>query len=281
VVKEEKGLDTSNMAGNTRCNWEDVRDAGYSFVVFRASGWDNGPFTDRTFLREYDRAKSVGLVTGAYCIPNLAHAVGPQIAEYCKSVRLGPGDLPPVLDIEGIRRNNIHPAVAVERMRECADRLRQYFGVEFMLYSSARLFREELLDHPDVRHLQGCWLWMVWWRKSSPDGIYPTPRVIAGLGEDRDWDMHQTTGTTRGIPGLNGAVDRNRWHTMRHGAAGDRVAKVQRRLGVAEDGLFGRQSADALALFQIHRGLAPTGELDVTTFARLAWVKDPKPPSVL
>ena len=278
---EQRGIDTSNMAGNTQCRWEDVRDAGYSFAVFRATGWDGGPFVDRTYLREYERAKAVGLITGAYCIPNLSHTVGPQVSAFCSHVKLGSGDLPPVLDIEGVRRNNVHPAVAIERTLEAADRLRQHYGVEFILYSSARLFREELLDHPDVRHLKGCWLWMVWWRKSTHDGKYPEPRVVTGLGEQRDWDIHQVSGTTRGIPGLNGAVDRNRWHTMRQGQAGDRVAKVQRRLGVADDGLFGRQTGDALALFQIHRGLPPTGELDIATFARLAWVRDPKPPSVL
>lgn len=59
---------------------------------------------------------------------------------------------------------------------------------------------------------------------------------------------------------------------------GDRCARVQRRLGIDDDGFYGQDTAAAVIQFQrAHKALTPTGKVDSKTWTAL--FPKPKPPS--
>ncbi len=272
-MTEQRGIDLSSLAGNKVIDWEKVKEAGYDFAIMRAVGWDPkaGIFTDRTFRAQWDPLDATGLVRGAYLFPRLNLDVADQVAEFISDVKLVKGDLPPIVDLEGITKLGVHPAVAIERTRECVERLRDHYQVQPILYTSARVCAQELRDHPDLRHLKDCWLWLARYVNRIEDYHPPIPDAWGGVDEPRNWLIHQYAGNVRGISGMSGVVDLNRWNTVKHGQTGGQVARLQKLLGVAADGLFGRHTADAMALYQVKNGLVPTGWLSVETFAKLAW----------
>lgn len=61
---KHKGIDISRWQGDI--DFEQVKAAGYDFVIIKAGGSDMGFYKDSWFERNYEKAKAAGLHIGAY-----------------------------------------------------------------------------------------------------------------------------------------------------------------------------------------------------------------------
>lgn len=59
-----QGIDVSHWQGNI--NWNTVKNQGFSFVMIKAGGADNGYYKDSRFDGYYTNAKKAGMKVGAY-----------------------------------------------------------------------------------------------------------------------------------------------------------------------------------------------------------------------
>lgn len=97
------GFDISHHQGDI--DWEQLRKAQESpypirFVFMKAS--EGGNFSDTTFTRNFNNARKVGFIRGAYHFYNPKTSPECQAEFFIRSVKLESGDLPPVLDIERV-----------------------------------------------------------------------------------------------------------------------------------------------------------------------------------
>ena len=95
------GIDISHYQGNI--NWkmlEQTRQGQFpvQFIFMKAT--EGGDYSDKRFVANFDSAKAHGFIRGAYHFYNPKTDVNKQADFFINSVKLEPGDLPPVLDIE-------------------------------------------------------------------------------------------------------------------------------------------------------------------------------------
>jgi lysozyme len=91
-----EGVDVSKFQGNV--NWSAVAGSGKSFAITRVS---DGLTVDSTFQQNWQGIASAGLIRGAYQFFQPGMDSAAQAALLLSQIgTLGPGDLPPVLDVE-------------------------------------------------------------------------------------------------------------------------------------------------------------------------------------
>jgi|GEM_PF-5839839 GH25 family lysozyme M1 (1,4-beta-N-acetylmuramidase) len=286
------GLDTFGLDGNKTRDWTVAKnEAAISFAIFR-SNWGASP--DTAFPREWQRMKDAGLVRGAFLFLRFPHpevdrkygaAQDPvtQATAVTKALPLASitrSDLAPSLDVEfpgGRAKTGMTAQRCLEYVRAAWRVLREYYGVAPIIYTSARVWHEDLLDLP-APDLTESPLWLAYYPfKKGParrDALVNriSPPVPIPWGDSKNWWIHQYQGDAIGLPGFApGNVDMNRFNPMMLGAIGDRVRWVQRRLALAQSGTFDPATEAALRAFQRRNGLAPSGTIDPQTFAQLCW----------
>jgi lysozyme len=290
------GIDSSgsNLHG---ANFAQVKAAGYSFVYIRAT---DGTWQDPDFAKPWADIKAAGLVRGAYMFFRPAAAVDPQLKAFTDVVgHLGPGELPPILDIEfpngGRAKTGPSIDVCMTAIRAAVAGLRAFYKTWPILYTSWRVWTEDLLNAA-AADLTECQLSVARYAYAMEIAPQPTPTweppvpVPWGIG---DWTIHQFQGDAIGVPGIDGRADLNRFNTMSFGAHGARVGAVQKRLaractcgtttpthattclittGVTVDNDYGLKTVAAMKTFQASRGLVADGVLGIGTDSHLAWV---------
>lgn len=286
------GLDTFGLDGNKTRDWLIAKSqASISFAIFR-SNWGASP--DTAFPREWQRMKDAGLVRGAFLFlrfphPEVDRKYGPaqdpvtQATAVTKALPLSSitrNDLPPSLDVEfpgGRGKTGMTPQQCLGSVRAAWRVLRNYYGVAPIIYTSARVWHEDLLNLPAPDLIESP-LWLAYYpfKKGTAriDALVNriSPPVPPPWGDSTNWWIHQYQGDATGLPGFApGNVDMNRFNPMTRGAVGDRVRWLQRRLGIAQNGSFDATTETALRAFQSRNGLAPSATIDPRTFARLCW----------
>jgi carboxypeptidase C (cathepsin A)/GH25 family lysozyme M1 (1,4-beta-N-acetylmuramidase) len=281
------GLDFGDVDENHNADWMIAKAEGHiSFAIIRAhTGWR----PDYAFKREWPRMKEAGMVRGAYLFLSFPHPkwgrpphATAQAKGFIDTVGdIEHGDLPPTLDVEfpgswtvtGMTRPQL-----LEGVRSAWKVLREHYGVAPIIYTSARVWRDDLGD-PLAPDLTESPLWLTPYRFGTggaavrnpeafaPGGRYHPPPVPTPWGSG-NWWIHQYQGDARGLPGFR-QVDMNRFNVMAKGATGDRVRWVQRRLGIAESGIFDDTTDGVLKAFQSDRSLPADGAVDPRTFAFL------------
>src|SRR5215207_7897685 len=97
-----------------------------SFVFIKATeGVRN---EDINFKRNWKKAKDAGLARGAYHFFITSKSGKQQAENFIKRVKLEPGDLPPVLDIE--QTNGVPGPKLRERVKEWLDVIEEYYGIK-------------------------------------------------------------------------------------------------------------------------------------------------------
>jgi lysozyme len=98
MAKYVKGIDVASWEPNI--NWEKVCTQDIHFAFIKASQAD---FTDPLFDSHWAGAKRAGILRGAYHFldPNVDSRL--QAETFLNKVKLEPGDLPPVLDLEELK----------------------------------------------------------------------------------------------------------------------------------------------------------------------------------
>jgi lysozyme len=263
-----EGIDIAEMDGNESPRWDRVRASGRRFVILRAAYGDR---EDRCFAVEWPRLAAAGLVRGAYLFWRAAEPAQVQAEAFVavlERARLAAGDLPPIVDVEfpgpqGRAGTGLSVDEAIARLAAVVGVIVARLGVIPMLYTSARVWQEDLLDRVPPAPLLECPLWLA--RYAAGDPPTPTPW---GHG---NWWLHQYAGDRHGVPGLTGGADLDRAPTCSIGESSDRVAWVQRRLGVAVDRVFGPKTRAAVIAYQVRHGLVGDGMIGPATFSFLAW----------
>jgi lysozyme len=310
------GIDTASVANKTNIDWGKAKAAGIGYAFHRAA---YGTQADSRFAVEWPRMKAAGVVRGAYLFlrfpcksKNQLKVPTPtaQAEAVCKIVgplnasanpppsALTTGDYPIALDVEfpgeGQKDTGMTSQQLLAGVKEAYDVLQKFYGVAPIVYTSARVWVD------DLRNLPAPWAFesLLWLAKyvyaAGPAVLNPgnvvnppvpppwagtDPKLITYRGtsySDQDFGWHQFQGNATGCPGVAGVVDMNRLRPVQKGDRGERVKWIQRRLGFAGsavDGIFGTKTDAAVRKLQAEKNdLVADGIVGARTYAYLCWM---------
>lgn len=189
-----EGVDVSGYQPNT--DWAPVRASGRRFAIVKST--EGTGYTNKYFKQDWDGLKAQGMVRGAYHFFR-SNIDGVAQADYMLSVMpaLGPGDLPPTLDLE--TTDGQSAATIAKQAGAFLDRLAQKTGRKPMIYTSPS-FWNSTVGNP-AGFDQKAWLWIANWGVSCPN----VP------GDWKDWPFWQYSDTGN-VPGIQGGVDHDRFN---------------------------------------------------------------------
>jgi lysozyme len=184
------GVDVSHHQG--RINWNEVAamDANgirISFVFLKST--EGITRQDRQFKRNWDKAGEAGLIRGAYHFFHPSRDAAAQAQNFIKQVKLNPGDLPPVLDIEVSNRRS--KADIVSGALEWCRLVEEHYGIKPIIYTSPGFYNKYLAD--DFEDFP---LWIAHYNHNKPRMHH------------RSWSFWQHTDKAT-INGITGGVDMN------------------------------------------------------------------------
>lgn len=138
------GIDISHYQGEI--DWKILKQTRQGlfpirFVFMKAS--EGGDYGDHSFQANFDSAKTYGFIRGAYHFYNPKTDASRQADFFINSVKLEPGDLPPVLDIEkrGKDENKLRRDLKI-----WLDKIERHYGVKPILYTSYKFKTRYLND---------------------------------------------------------------------------------------------------------------------------------------
>jgi lysozyme len=133
------GIDVSHY--QKIIDWKTVaKQEKVCFAFIKAT--ESVDYQDSIFQKNWEQAKSAGLIRGAYHFfrPNVS--VEWQIKNFTQQVQLEKGDLPPVLDIEDFR--NVTMPTLIERVRLWLIFVEEHYKVRPIIYASLNVYEEYL-----------------------------------------------------------------------------------------------------------------------------------------
>ncbi len=185
-----EGIDVSEHQGAV--DWSAVRASGRRFAIARVG---LGSRADATFARNWAGMRAAGLLRGAYLYVLPEQDPIAQATLLVRAVgRLGPGDLPPALDVEKMPPGVPPPSVYAARLAVLVEKVREGTGREPMIYTGAHYwprwvqseaFAALPLWHPqyaEVRCPSIAHPWRAWafWQ-TSERGRVPGVRTLVDL----------------------------------------------------------------------------------------------------
>lgn len=294
------GFDYASVDGNLPPDFTAAKSAGARIGVIRSiygravkGQTYAGPYRDPCWSRDADRVRRAGITLGTYlflCAPRGGVST-PSPEDQARALidyvghGLRQGDLPPFVDVE--EESTLAPDAYFDWIERACRTLRSFYGAWPGIYTSARVWTENLRDHAagDLIH---CPLWIAkpWpWSERTPvhlDGAPAyNPKLVGAWGSQ--WFFYQYQGDALGWPGFSTTVDASRFNALAKGANSDAVAWIQLALNaflstmgstqLVVDGAFGPKTEDALKQYQRSRGLVVDGIYGVASHAQLAWVR--------
>jgi hypothetical protein len=248
-----------------------------SIAIFRGA---YGTTPDLTVQRDWNAAKSAGMVCASYLFLRTNEALLPEAQVHAFASNVGPlrlNDFVPIIDVED---TGMPAELELKWVHRAWLEIRRTYGVSPILYDSARVWAEDLHNLPAGEMTDSPqWVAKPWpWEVKTPAHLSPLPfadgqlepKVPPSWGPG-NWWMHQYQGDARPAPGFSSTVDLSRFNVMRQGEAGARVRWVQRRLGMIETGKFDADMATCLQVFQRGNGLVADAIIGPRTFAALCW----------
>lgn len=135
------GIDLSHFNGSIK--WSklpkiDLFDTvSIKFVFLKAT--EGKTLVDKDFKANYESAKEKGLTVGAYhfFLPNRDPLE--QAKNFCKTVKLENGDLPPVCDFE--IPSNLTKEKLTKNIQIFLDKLQENYGVKPIIYTNRKLYQ--------------------------------------------------------------------------------------------------------------------------------------------
>lgn len=180
-----RGIDVS--AHNGDIDFDALRDAGYTFVIIKAT--EGTDWQDRNLTRNYARARRAGLVTGLYHFFRFDSPGNLQALNIIEATSSRPVDLPVVIDLEEFGNPRFTPTRQVIRQLDTCLATLSRTGIPVMLYTNKRGHQRFIAGRYDSIPL-----WLCSLDRGSPDDI---PWII--------W-QHSHRGR---VPGISGATDLN------------------------------------------------------------------------
>ena len=184
-----KGIDVSKWQGTI--NWSKVAGSGVKFAIARAA---NGTTVDATFAGNWSGMKANGIIRGAYQYFQPGMDPVAQANLMVKTIgTLGPGDLPPVIDVE--ESTSIPPEAYAAEVSAWLSIVEQKTGRKPIIYTGYYFWK----DYVKGNDVAGYPLWVARYC-SSCCPMLPSPWT--------NWAFWQysSTGSTSGI---SGNVDQN------------------------------------------------------------------------
>lgn len=139
------GIDVSEFQG--KVDWEEVEilDEKYPvhFVFIRATAGNNR--VDRQFRKNWEGAKENKIMRGAYHYYRPNENSIEQADLFIKTVKLQKGDLPPVLDIEKLPKNQSLDSLKVG-LKRWLTKVEKHYQVRPIIYSGERYYSDFLKD---------------------------------------------------------------------------------------------------------------------------------------
>ena len=140
------GIDVSHHQGEIdwkRLSVATFRDRPINFVFMKAT--EGGDFVDDSFLQNFVVARECGMVRGAYhfFLPDVPADV--QARNFISQVKLQPGDLPPVLDVEVMGKGGVKQLQ--QGVSTWLSIVERHYGVAPIIYASYK-FKTKYLDDP-------------------------------------------------------------------------------------------------------------------------------------
>ena len=138
------GIDISHYQGDI--NWkmlEQTRQGRFpvEFIFMKAT--EGGDFADDKFVANFDSAKAHGFIRGAYHFYNPKTDPNKQADFFIRSVKLEPGDLPPVLDIE---KKSKDVKKLQGDLKIWLRKIENHYGVKPIIYASYKFKTSYLND---------------------------------------------------------------------------------------------------------------------------------------
>ena len=179
------GIDVSAYQG--RIDWPLVASHEVRFAFIKAT--EGGTLRDPRFGRNWRGARAAGVFRGAYHYFHPNSDATRQADLFTRTVPLGPGDLPPVLDVE---HANFHDVAQMRRGVALWLRLvERHYGVRPIMYSNYGFYQRHLAGHFDKYPL-----WLAHYDVDQPR--LPASRWIIWQHSDESY-----------VPGVRGLVDFN------------------------------------------------------------------------
>ncbi|KFF18234.1 glycoside hydrolase family 25 protein [Flavobacterium hydatis] len=144
------GLDVSEFQGKIRWSKVDSLEQKFpiSFVFIRATAGNNR--VDRQFLNNWEGAKEQKIIRGAYHYYRPNENSIEQANLFIKTVKLHKGDLPPVLDIEKLPKNQSLDSLK-KGLKRWLNKVEEHYKVRPIIYSGERYYddflKEEFSDY--------------------------------------------------------------------------------------------------------------------------------------
>lgn len=278
------GVDIAAVDDNNFVKWPQFmsacQQAGSTagFAIFRGA---YGTDPDPTVQREWKRAQSYGLTTGAYLLLRMHKDMPPEDQGHVFADTVGTltaSDLVPIIDVED---TGLSAEAELDYVHRVWTTLRGIYGVPPMIYDSERVWREDLHNLPAGEMVDSPqWVAKPWpWPRRSPAQLSSAPfatgkydpAVPAPWGPG-NWMIHQYQGDAYPVPGFTSTVDLSRFHVLRIGDRGGAVGWVQRRMGIRMTQIFDVAMDAAVRSLQKQRGLVVDGVIGPKTFAKIAWM---------
>lgn len=144
------GIDVSEYQGKISWSYVDTIENQYPlhFVFIRATAGND--LVDRRFKRNWEGAKKNKMIRGAYHYYRPNENSLEQAALFIKTVRLQKGDLPPVLDIEKLPKNQSMTNLK-KGLRRWLQAIENHYKVKPIIYTGEKYYddflKEEFSDY--------------------------------------------------------------------------------------------------------------------------------------
>ena len=138
------GIDISHYQGDVKWKMlEQTRQGQFpvSFIFMKAT--EGGDFADDKFVANFDSARAHGFIRGAYHFYNPKTDANKQADFFIRSVKLEPGDLPPVLDIE---KKSKDVKKLQDDLKIWLRKVESHYGVKPIIYASYKFKTKYLND---------------------------------------------------------------------------------------------------------------------------------------
>ncbi len=183
------GFDVSEYQGDIE--WENITKLNgehqLHFVFIRATAGKDK--VDTKFVKNFKNAKKVNFIRGAYHYYRPNENSLEQAANFIKTVQLQKGDLPPVLDIEQLPKNQ-SIANLKKGLKKWLDAVEKHYKVKPIIYSGESYYKDFLKEE-----FSDYTFWIAnynFWEKKIDD----------------EWHFWQFSEKAT-IPGIKGPVDVN------------------------------------------------------------------------
>ena len=259
--------------GDGSVDWTAVRNSGKTFAFVRAT--EGLTITDQAFDHHWPVMKMDGIIRGAYHFfhPHTSPPVE-QAQHFLNTVKLEPGDLPPVLDVEvSDDVDDIDFIISGIRqwLNEVESGIKQRTGknIKPIIYTFPNFWIDTLGNPSDFAEYP---LWVAHF------GV-DTPYVPSSWGTG-NWLIHQYQGDVDNVAGVSGSSDLDKFNLFQEGSTGLNVKEIQQLLKNlkkpefdpgAVNGVFNAQTQKAVIAFQKSKKLQADGIIGPKTWVSLIW----------